>query len=304
VVLEQIHYPETVIDMKIDVPAKERDKLSMALHKLALEDPSFKIRHDDETSETLISGMGELHLEVIVDRLKTEHNVVVNVGAPAVAFRESINAEVEHVHKYKKQTGGKGQYAHVEFRIEPNPEGGIEFVDHIKGGSIPREYIPAVEKAFIESAQKGIYAGYPMMNVKYVLVDGSYHDVDSSEMAFKICTQIGFKEAVAKAAPLLLEPMMKIEVNTPDEYMGDVIADINRRRGRIDSMRRFRKGSQKLNGFVPLMEMFGYSTSLRSLTSGRANYSMEFYNYQPLPKAIEEKVVEEARKKEAAKREA
>jgi len=304
IVLEQIHYPETVIDMKIDVPAKERDKLSMALHKLALEDPSFKIRHDDETGETLISGMGELHLEVIVDRLKTEHNVEVQVGAPAVAFRETINAEVEHVHKYKKQTGGKGQFAHVEFRIEPNPEGGIEFVDHIKGGSIPREYIPAVEKAFIESAHRGIYAGYPMMNIKYVLVDGSYHDVDSSEMAFKICTQIGFKEAIAKAAPLLLEPMMKIEVNTPDDYMGDVIADINRRRGRIDNMRRFRKGSQKLNGFVPLMEMFGYSTTLRSITSGRANYSMEFYNYQPLPKAIEEKVVEEAKKKEAAKQEA
>ncbi len=304
IVLEQIHYPETVIDMKIDVPAKERDKLSMALHKLALEDPSFKIRHDDETGETLISGMGELHLEVIVDRLKTEHNVIVTVGAPAVAFRETINAEVEHVHKYKKQTGGKGQFAHVEFRIEPNPDGGIEFVDHIKGGSIPREYIPAVEKAFIESAHKGIYAGYPMMNVKYVLVDGSYHDVDSSEMAFKICTQIGFKEAIAKAAPLLLEPIMKIEVNTPDDYMGDVIADINRRRGRIENMRRFRKGSQKLNGFVPLMEMFGYSTTLRSLSSGRANYSMEFHNYQPLPKAIEEKVVEEAKKKEAARQEA
>ena len=304
IVLEQIHYPETVIDMKIDVPAKERDKLSMALHKLALEDPSFKIRHDDETGETLISGMGELHLEVIVDRLKTEHNVVVNVGAPAVAFRETIRAEVEHVHKYKKQTGGKGQYAHVEFRIEPNPDGGIEFVDKVKGGAIPREYIPSVEKAFIESAQKGIYAGYPMMNIKYVLTYGSYHEVDSSEMAFKICTQIGFKEAVAKASPLLLEPIMKIEVNTPDDYMGDVIADINRRRGRIDNMRRFRKGSQKLNGFVPLMEMFGYSTTLRSLSSGRANYSMEFYNYQPLPRAIEEKVLEEVKKKEAAKREA
>jgi len=305
IVLEQIHYPETVIDMKIDVPsAKERDKLSMALHKLALEDPSFKIRHDDETGETLISGMGELHLEVIVDRLKTEHNVEVVVGAPAVAFRETINAEVEHVHKYKKQTGGKGQFAHVEFRIEPNPEGGLEFVDKVKGGSIPKEYIPAIEKAFFESAQKGIYAGYPMMNIKFVLVYGSYHDVDSSEMAFKICTQIALKEAIAKASPLLLEPIMKIEVNTPDDYMGAVTADINRRRGRIENMRRFRKGSQKLNGFVPLMEMFGYSTTLRSVSSGRANYSMEFYNYQRLPKVIEEKVVEEAKKKEAAKQEA
>lgn len=302
ILLEQIQYPETVIDMKIDVPnAAERDKLSMALHKLALEDPSFRIRHDDETSETLISGMGELHLEVIVDRLKTEHNVNVVVGAPAVAFRETIRTEVEHVIKYKKQTGGKGQYAHVEFRIEPNPDKGVEFVDHIKGGSIPREYIPAVEKGFRGSAEKGIYAGFPMVDVKYVLIDGSYHDVDSSEMAFKICTQMGFKEAVAKASPILLEPMMKIEINTPDEYMGDVIADVNRRRGRIDNMRRFRKGSQKLNGVVPLMEMFGYATSLRSLTSGRANYAMEFLNYSPLPRNVEEKVLEEVKKKKEAK---
>ena len=302
IMLEQIVYPETVIDMKIDVPnVAERDKLSMALHKLALEDPSFRIRHDDETSETLISGMGELHLEVIVDRLKTEHNVSVIVGAPAVAFRETIKSEVEHVHKYKKQTGGKGQYAHVEFRIEPNPDKGVEFVDHIKGGSIPREYIPAVEKGFREAAEKGIYAGFPMVDIKYVLTYGSYHEVDSSEMAFKICTQVGFKEAVAKASPILLEPMMKIEINTPDDHMGDVIADINRRRGRIDNMRRFRKGSQKLNGVVPLMEMFGYSTTLRSLTSGRANYSMEFLNYAPLPRNVEEKVLEDVKKKKEAK---
>jgi elongation factor G len=298
IILEQIVYPETVIDMKIDVPnVAERDKLSMALHKLALEDPSFRIRHDDETSETLISGMGELHLEVIVDRLKTEHNVSVVVGAPAVAFRETIRTEVEHVIKYKKQTGGKGQYAHVEFRIEPNVDKGVEFVDHIKGGSIPREYIPAVEKGFLESATKGIYAGFPMVDIKYVLLDGSYHDVDSSEMAFKICTQMGFKEAVAKASPILLEPMMKIEINTPDDYMGDIIADVNRRRGRIDNMRRFRKGSQKLNGVVPLMEMFGYSTTLRSLSSGRSNYSMEFLNYAPLPRNVEEKVLEDVKKK-------
>ena len=301
IMLEQIHCPETVIDMKIDVPsAKERDKLSIALHKLSLEDPSFRIRHDDDTEETLISGMGELHLEVIVDRLKTEHGVDVVVGAPAVAFRETINAEVEHEHKYKKQTGGKGQYAHVVFRIEPNPTG-IEFVDHIKGGSIPREYIPAVNKGFQEAITKGVYAGFPMMNIKYVLVEGSYHAVDSSEMAFKLCTIMGFKEAVMKATPVLLEPIMKIEVNTPDDYMGDVIADINRRRGRIDNMRRFRKGSQKLNGFVPLMEMFGYSTVLRSLSSGRANYSMEFHNYSPMPRNVEEKVIEETKKKKEAK---
>ncbi|MEI6080147.1 MAG: elongation factor G [bacterium] len=302
ILLEQIQYPETVIDMKIDVAKiDDRDRLSMALHKLALEDPSFRIRHDDETSETLISGMGELHLEVIVDRLKTEHNVNVTVGAPAVAFRETIRTEVEHGLKYKKQTGGKGQYAGVDFRIEPNPGKGVEFVDHIKGGSIPREYIPAVEKGFKEAVEKGIYAGFPMVDIKFVLTDGSYHDVDSSEMAFKICTQMAFKEAVAKAAPILLEPMMKIEVNTPDDYMGDVIADINRRRGRIDNMRRFRKGSQKLNGVVPLMEMFGYSTTLRSLSSGRANYAMEFLNYAPLPRNTEEKVLEDVKKKKEAK---
>jgi len=302
ILLEQIHYPETVVDLKIDVPnAKERDKLSMALHKLSLEDPSFKVRYDDDTQETLISGMGELHLEVIVDRLKTEHGVDVNVGAPAVAFRETINSEYEYEYKYKKQTGGRGQYAHVCFRIEPNPAGGVEFVDHIKGGSIPREYIPSVEKGFRECVEKGIYAGFPMMNIKYVLTYGTYHEVDSSDMAFKICTQIGFKEAVAKASPLLLEPIMKIEVNTPDDYMGEIIADINRRRGRIDNMRRFRKGSQKLNGFVPLMEMFGYATSLRSLSSGRANYSMEFFNYTPLPRNVEEKVLEEVKKKKEIK---
>jgi len=301
ILLEQIHYPETVIDMKIDTPAKERDRLSMALHKLALEDPSFRIRHDDETNETVISGMGELHLEVIADRLKTEHKVEVNVGAPAVAFRETINTEVEHSLKYKKQTGGKGQYAEVCFRIEPNPGKGLEFVDHIKGGSIPREYIPSVEKGFMDCATKGIYAGFPMVDIKFVLTDGSYHDVDSSEFSFKICTQMGFKEAVALALPHLLEPIMKIEVNTPDEYMGDAIADINRRRGRIDNMRRFRKGSQKLNGLVPLMEMFGYSTVLRSLSSGRANYSMEFLNYSPIPKNVEEKVLEEVRIKKEEK---
>ena len=301
IMLEQIICPETVIDMKIDVAtAKERDKLSLALHKLSLEDPSFRVRHDDDTEETLISGMGELHLEVIVDRLRTEHNVEVTVGAPAVAFRETINAEVEHEHKYKKQTGGKGQYAHVVFRIEPNPTG-IEFVDKIKGGSIPREFIPAVNKGFKEAITKGVYAGFPMMNIKYVLTDGGYHAVDSSEIAFKVCTIAGFKEAVMKAAPVLLEPIMKIEVNTPDDYMGDVIADINRRRGRIDNMRRFRKGSQKLNGFVPLMEMFGYSTVLRSLSSGRASYSMEFHNYSPMPKNVEEKVIEDTKKKKEEK---
>jgi elongation factor G len=302
VVLEQINYPETVIDMKIGVEsAKEREKLSNALHKLSLEDPSFKIKYDEETDETVMSGMGELHLDVIADRLKNEHKVNVIVGEPAVAFRETITAEYRHDYKYKKQSGGKGQYAHVVFRIEPNPDGGLEFINNIKGGSIPREYIPAVEKGFKEACEKGVYAGFPMVDVKFVLIDGSYHAVDSSEMAFRICTQIALKEAIAKSSPVLLEPLMKIEVNTPDDYMGDIIADINKRRGKIDNMRRFRKGSQKLNGFVPLMEMFGYATSLRSISSGRANYAMEFSGYEALPKNVEEKVLEEKKKKEEEK---
>jgi elongation factor G len=281
--------------------AKERDKLSLALHKISLEDPSFKVRYDEETDETVMSGMGELHLEIIADRLKTEHNVSVVVGKPAVAFRETITREFNHDYKYKKQTGGKGQFAHIVFRIEPNPGKGLEFVDHIKGGAIPKEYIPAINKGFIEAAHKGVYAGYPIVDLKFVLIDGSYHDVDSSEFAFRTCTSIAFKEALVKAAPVLLEPVMKMEVNTPDDYMGDIIADINKRRGQIDSMRRFRKGSQKLNGFVPLMEMFGYATTLRSISSGRANYSMEFNRYDKTPKNVEEKIIEEKKKKEEEK---
>ncbi|MBN1113873.1 MAG: elongation factor G [Oligoflexia bacterium] len=298
ILLERIHCPETVIDMKIEVPdVKEREKLSIALHKLALEDPSFRVRYDDSTDETVISGMGELHLDVIADRLKTEHKVNVIVGEPAVAYKETISREIRHDYRYKKQTGGKGQFAHIVFRLEPNGDAGNEFVDHIKGGVIPREYIPAVRKGFEETMEKGVYAGFPMVNVKFVLIDGTYHEVDSSEMAFRICTSLAVKEAVAKAGPHLLEPIMKVEINTPDEYMGDIIGDVNRRRGRIDNMRRFRKGSQKLGGIVPLMEMFGYSTDLRSISSGRANYSMEFKSYQPLGKAIEEKVLESVRKK-------
>jgi elongation factor G len=302
IILENIHYPETVLDMKIEPTSiKERDRLGIALNKMALEDPSFKVRYDDETSETVISGMGELHLEVIVDRLKTEHKVGVTVGEPAVAFRETITREVRHDYKFKKQTGGHGQYAHIVFRIEPNPAGGLEFVDLVKGGNIPREYIPAVEKGFIETMSKGLLAGYPMLDIKFVLIDGSFHPVDSSEMAFRTCTESALKEVVKKSSPQLLEPVMKIEINTPDEYMGDIMGDVNRRRGRIDNMRRFRKGSQKLSGIVPLMEMFGYASVLRTLSSGRANYSMEFLRYDPLPKATEEKVIEEAREKMRAK---
>jgi elongation factor G len=301
--LENIHYPETVIDLKIEPPsAKERDKLSAALHKLSLEDPSFKVHFDDETEETVISGMGELHLEIIVDRLKTEHHVDVLVGKPAVAFREAITQEAESNYKFKKQTGGKGQFAHIEMRIEPNPGLGLEFINRIKGGSIPKEFIPAIEKGFRASMEKGPFAGYPMVDVKFVLLDGSFHAVDSSEQAFKTCAQLAIKEAIKKAAPHVLEPIMKIEVNTPDEYMGEIIGDINRRRGRIDSMRRFRKGSQKINGSIPLMEMFGYASVLRTVSSGRASHSIEFLQYSPLPKSIEEKLLGDLREKKAAEK--
>ncbi|MBO8130190.1 MAG: elongation factor G [Candidatus Marinimicrobia bacterium] len=298
ILLEKIHVPESVIDLKIEpVSTKERDKLSHALSKLAIEDPSFRVKYDEEIEETIISGMGELHLEIIIDRLKTEYNVGIKVGQPSVAFRETITAEYRHEHKFKKQTGGKGQYAHIIYRIEPNPDCGLEFVNHVKGGNIPREFIPSVEKGFYEVAEKGVYAGYPLVDIKFVLIDGSYHPVDSSDMSFRICTVQALKESVMKASPRLLEPIMKIEINTPDEYMGDIIGDINRRRGRIDKMRRYRKGSQKLTGIVPLMEMFGYASALRTLSSGRASYSMEFLRYDMLPPNIEGKVVEEARKR-------
>ena len=301
--LEAIHCPETVVDLKVEPPsARERDKLSAALHKLSLEDPSFRVHFDDETEETVISGMGELHLEIIVDRLRTEHKVEVKVGQPAVAFREAITQQAESNYKFKKQTGGKGQFAHIEMRIEPNPGQGLEFLNLIKGGSIPKEFIPAIEKGFRASMEKGAYAGFPMVDIKFVLIDGGFHAVDSSEQAFKTCAQLAIKEAVKKAAPHVLEPIMKIEVNTPDEYMGEIIGDINRRRGRIDSMRRYRKGSQKLNGSIPLMEMFGYASVLRTVSSGRASHSIEFLHYAPLPKGIEEKLLADLREKKAAKK--
>ncbi len=296
--LENIQYPETVLDMKVEPESlKDRDKMSLALSKMSLEDPSFKVRFDSETSETVISGMGELHLEVVVDRLKTEHHLGIQVGKPAVAFRETITAETRHEYLYKKQTGGKGQFAHIDFRIEPNPDKGLEFSSHIKGGNIPSEFIPGVKKGFKDTMTRGLLAGFPMIDVHFVLIDGSFHSVDSSEMAFRACTKLGIKEAIKKTHPQLLEPIMKIEINTPDEFMGEIIADINRRRGKIGNMRRYRKGSQKLSGRVPLKEMFGYASVLRTVSSGRANFSMEFLNYQSLPKAIEEKVIEEEREK-------
>ena len=296
--LESIHIPPTVIELKIS-PAKRQDqsKLGEALHKLAMEDPSFNVRYDDETEETIISGMGELHLEIIIDRLKHEFKVDAEVGEPSVAFRETITTEAETNFKYVKQTGGKGQYAHTYMRLEPNGGKGYEFIDKVKGGNIPGEYVPSVDKGIRKTLDRGILSGFPVVDVKVVLLDGSHHPVDSSDMAFQTCASLGFKEAFMKGNPILLEPVMKIEVNTPDEYIGEVVGNLNRRRGKIEAMRRYRKGSQKITGLVPLMEMFGYATQLRNLTSGRANYSMEFHRYMALPKNIQDEVVEKLKEK-------
>ena len=297
--LENIHIPPAVIEMKVNLEDKKnRSKLSEALAKLCNEDPSFRAHFDEETEETIIAGMGELHLEIIVDRLNTEFKVPVTVGAPSVSFRETITAPFECNYKFSKQTGGKGQYAHTVIRFEPNPGKGFEFVDVSKGGVVPKEYIPSVEKGLLAAMNKGPFAGYPVVDVKCVLVDGSSHPVDSSDMAFQLCAQMCFKQAFMKASPVLLEPMMKVEINTPDDYIGNVTGDVNKRRGRIENMRRFRKGSQKLDTFIPLMEMFGYATALRNLTSGRANYSMEFFQYTPTPKDKQEEIVKERNTKE------
>jgi elongation factor G len=302
--LESIHIPPTVIELKI-LPMKRKDqsKLGEALGKLANEDPSFNVRFDDETEETIISGMGELHLEIIVDRLKHEFDVEVEVGEPAVAFRETITTEIESNYKHAKQTGGKGQFAHTVIRIEPNEGNGYEFINKIKGGAIPIEYVPSVNKGILKTLEKGILAGFPIVDVKVVLLDGGFHPVDSSDMAFQTCGSICFKNGFMKAFPILLEPVMKIEINTPDDYIGNIVGDLNKRRGKIESMRRHRKGAQKVNGFVPLMEMFGYATQLRNISSGRANYSMEFHKYLPLTKSVQEEVLKklEEKKKEANK---
>ncbi|PKP34767.1 MAG: elongation factor G [Bacteroidetes bacterium HGW-Bacteroidetes-17] len=298
--LENIHIPPTVVELKVS-PDKRRDqsKLGEALAKLANEDPSFNVRYDDETEETIVAGMGELHLEIIMDRIKHEFGVEVVVGEPAVSFRETITNEVESNYKHSKQSGGKGQFAHTIMRLEPNSGGGYEFTSKIKGGVIPNEFIPSVNKGVVKTMEKGILAGFPVVDVKVVLVDGSFHAVDSSDMAFQICSSICFKNGFMKANPILLEPVMKIEVNTPDDYIGNVVGDLNKRRGKIESMRRHRAGSQKLNGLVPLMEMFGYANTLRNISSGRANYSMEFFQYMPIPAATQEEVLKKlAEKKE------
>jgi elongation factor G len=290
--LEAMEFPDPVIHIAIEPKTKsDQEKLAVALGKLLAEDPSMGVRTDEETGQTILSGMGELHLEVVIDRLKREFKVEANVGAPQVAYRESITKKVEVQGKFVRQSGGRGQYGDCWLRIEPQEPGeGFEFVDEIKGGVIPREYIPAVGKGAEEAAQSGVLAGFPLVDVKVTCYDGSYHDVDSSEMAFKIAGSIGFKEGAAKAGPVLLEPMMAVEVVVPEEYMGEVIGDINSRRGKVMSMDS-RGGAQIINAHVPLSSMFGYATDLRSATQGRATYTMVFDHYEQVPKAISEEII-------------
>jgi len=301
ILLEKIQVPASVIQRSVCVEdTKEEDGLIRALKKLVMEDPSFRFFVDPETHETIISGMGELHLEIVEDRLRREFSVPVISGEPLVSYRETITREAETNTRFKKQTGGKGQFAHVVMRIEPNPDGEFEFVDLIRGGAIPREFIPAVQRGIEDTMKRGLLARFPMVNIKAFLLDGSFHEVDSSEKSFYTCACMAFQEAFRKAAPRLLEPVMKIEIATPDASIGDITGDILRRRGQVDAMRRFRKGSQKLSGRVPLAEMFGYATTLRSLSSGRANFSMEFLAFEPLPESLVPDVlkkVEEQRKK-------
>jgi len=291
ITLERMEFPEPVISVAVEPKTKaDQEKMGIALQKLAKEDPSFRVKTDEESGQTIISGMGELHLEIIVDRLKREFTVEANVGAPEVAYRESLKKPVDHESKFVRQTGGRGQYAHILIKIEPQEPGtGYEFVNKIKGGSIPKEYIPAVDKGIQEQMQNGVIAGYPVVDVKITLYDGSFHDVDSSEMAFKICGSQCFREGALTAKPVLLEPIMKVEVVTPEDYMGDVVGDLNRRRGIIGGMEDGPSG-KIIRSDVPLKEMFGYATDLRSATQGRATYTMEFMKYAEAPASVSEAV--------------
>jgi len=295
VTLERMEFPEPVIAVAVEPKTKaDQEKMGIALSKLAAEDPSFRVRTDEESGQTIIAGMGELHLDIIVDRMKREFNVEANVGAPQVAYRETIRKSVEQEGKFVRQSGGRGQYGHVWLRIEPlEPGAGYEFVNEIVGGVVPREYIPAVDKGIREQLENGVIAGYPVVDVKVSLFDGSYHEVDSSEMAFKIAGSMGFKEGAAKANPVILEPIMKVEVVTPEEYMGDVMGDLNRRRGIVQGMEDVPAG-KTIKAEVPLAEMFGYATDLRSATQGRATYSMEFCRYAEAPAGIAEAVMKKA----------
>ncbi|MBI5039018.1 MAG: elongation factor G, partial [Nitrospirae bacterium] len=292
IILERIEFPEPVIAIAIEPKTKvDQEKMTISLQKLAQEDPSFRLKTDEETGQTIISGMGELHLEIIVDRLLREFKVEANVGKPQVAYRETIKGKVESEGKYIRQTGGRGQYGHVWIELEPRAAGeGFEFENDIVGGAIPREYISAVEKGIREALDNGVLAGYPVVDVKIRLFDGSYHDVDSSEMAFKIAGSMAFKDGARRATPVLLEPIMALEVIVPEEYMGEVIGDINSKRGKIQGVRP-RSGAQVITGEVPLSEMFGYATDLRSLTQGRAIFTLQFARYEEVPRSVSEQIV-------------
>jgi elongation factor G len=293
ITLERMEFPEPVIHIAVEPKTKgDQEKMGIALSRLAQEDPSFRVHGDEESGQTIISGMGELHLEIIVDRMKREFGVDANVGAPQVAYRECIKKTVEQEGKFVKQSGGRGQYGHVWIRLEPNEIGkGYEFVDAIKGGVVPREYIPAVDKGLQDAVKSGVLAGFPVVDVKFTLFDGSYHDVDSNENAFRMAASIAFKEGMRKASPTLLEPTMSVEVETPDEYMGNIMGDLSSRRGIVHGMEDLHGGIKAIKAEVPLAEMFGYATTVRSLSQGRATYSMEFRHYVEAPKNVAEAVI-------------
>jgi elongation factor G len=297
IILERMEFPEPVIAVAVEPKTKaDQEKMGIALGKLAKEDPSFKVSTDEESGQTIIAGMGELHLDIIVDRMMREFDVACNVGTPQVAYRETITSFVEQENKFVKQSGGRGQYGHVYLRIEPQePGAGYEFVDEVKGGAIPKEYIPAVNKGVQEQMQNGVIAGFPLVDLKVTVYDGSYHDVDSSEMAFKIAASMCLREGVKLANPQLLEPMMSVEVITPEDYMGDVMGDLNRRRGIVSAMDDTPAGKQ-IQAEVPLAEMFGYATDLRSMSQGRAIYSMEFVKYSAAPRNVADAVIEKINK--------
>jgi len=292
VILERMEFPDPVISVAVEPKTKaDQEKMGIALGKLAQEDPSFRVATDEESGQTIISGMGELHLEILVDRMMREFNVDAEVGAPQVAYRETIRKAVNKEYKYAKQSGGRGQFGHVYLKIEPQEPGdGYEFIDSIKGGVIPKEFIPAVNKGIKEAMGRGIQAGYPIEDIKVTLYDGSYHDVDSSEMAFKLAGSMGFRDGCREANPVILEPMMKVEVEVPEDYMGDVIGDISKRRGQVSGMGD-RSGNKIVDAFVPLSEMFGYSTDLRSMTQGRATYAMEFDHYDEVPQNVAKEII-------------
>jgi elongation factor G len=297
IILESMNFPDPVISIAIEPKTKgDLEKLGTSLQKLTLEDPSFKVKTDEETGQTILSGMGELHLEIIVDRLLREFNVEANVGEPQVAYRETITKAIKSEGRFIRQSGGRGQYGHVWLTLEPQTPGkGFEFVNRIVGGAIPREYIPAVEKGVTEAMEKGVFAGYPMVDIKVTLVDGSYHEVDSSEMAFKIAGSLGFKEGARQANPILLEPLMAVEIITPEEFMGQVVSDLNSRRGKTTKVE-YRGGTNVIVGEAPLANMFGYATDLRSLTQGRATFTLQFARYSPVPSSVSEEILSQLKR--------